>query len=106
MLEIFVRWMAHHSRTKITMKIEYHDGTYKITTIDYLGHSSEITGSTLAQNEAADGQSQLTEVLDTPTCAIGGVFRLVRNMGVCRHHGCGNRCHYHAECEHKRVANA
>ena len=43
-------------------------------------HSSEITGSTPAQNEAADGQSQLTEVL--------GMIEELHNVAdLCRNEG-------------------
>ena len=56
MLEIFVRWMAHHSRTKITMKIEYHDGTYKTTTIDYLGHKIVETPDSKEEANACHGR--------------------------------------------------
>lgn len=34
MLEEFVEWMAQHSRTRISVKIEYSDGTSQETVID------------------------------------------------------------------------
>jgi hypothetical protein len=46
-------------------------------------------------------QFQLTKVLDLPTCAIGGIFILVSNIGVCRHHGSRNCCHFRAKCDYK-----
>ena len=35
MLDAFVQWMAHHARAKISVKIEYENGTHKTLELDY-----------------------------------------------------------------------
>lgn len=35
MLNIFVKWMAYHARAKITVRIDYVDGTHQTTELDY-----------------------------------------------------------------------
>ena len=37
MLEQFADWMAQHAQAKITVRIEYRDGTYQTSEIDHRG---------------------------------------------------------------------
>ena len=50
MLEDFADWMAQHAQAKVTVRIEYRDGTHTISETDHRGSkpktpNAEITGA-------------------------------------------------------------
>ena len=57
------------------------------------------------KHDDACGASRSDAVLDVPTCAIGGVFRIGRHLAACSEHGCGNACFRESDCEHKQAPN-